>query len=514
MKSKLLLIDDEEGIRKVLGITLRDAGYDVFIAIDGERGMELFTQEAPPIVLTDIKMPGLDGMEVLKRIKALSPDTEVIMITGHGEMELAIKSLQLEASDFITKPIHDEALFISLRRAEEKLAWKRLAQRYNDDLKARVQEATGELKKSYAFQDKLLQSSMDSIIGTDHTGKIILFNPSAQNLTGYPLEEIKDPAGFLKQVVPEWSAFMVRNLEGLSPAETPCLVTQGRLFSKSGETIPVRLSGTLLFEKNQLVGTVCYLQDLREINRLQRELLRSERLAATGQTVAGLAHAIKNILGGLKGGRFMVNKGFELNEMKYLREGWDMVERNIEKISGLTRDLLNFCKDRDPEREPVNPNVLIRETVDLFRAQAEQSGVRLSPDLDETIGETELDPRGIQEVLTNLVGNALDACTLGEAAIPNPEVTIRSSNLPESRILLEVRDNGMGMDPETKRKIFNIFFSTKGSRGTGLGLLLSQKIVQEHGGEIKVVSDPGKGSTFQVVLPIRTGSQAKEDSLP
>jgi len=209
----------------------------------------------------------------------------------------------------------------------------------------------------------------------------------------------------------------------------------------------------------------------------------------------------------------MVNKGFELNEMKYLKEGWDMVERNIEKISGLTRDLLNFCKDRDPERELANPNALIRETVDLFRTQAEQSGVRLSLDLDEQIGAVELDPRGIQEVLTNLVGNALDACTLGEAAIPNPEVTIRSSLLPEASILLEVKDNGLGMDKEIRKKLFTIFFSTKGSRGTGLGLLLSQKIVQEHGGEIKVHSEPLKGSTFQVVLPVRTGSQPKGDSV-
>ncbi|MFH0787212.1 MAG: response regulator, partial [Pseudomonadota bacterium] len=294
MKPKCLVIDDEEGIRKVLGITLRDAGYEVILAANGEIGMDLFQRQNPEIVLTDIKMPGLDGMAVLQRIKSISPDTEVIIITGHGEMELAIQSLQLNASDFITKPIHDEALFISLKRAEEKLAWKRLSKRYNEELKTQVKEATAELV------------------------------------------------------------------------------------------------------------------------RIQKELLQAERLAATGQTVAGLAHAIKNILGGLKGGRFMVNKGFELNEMKYLKDGWDMVERNIEKISGLTKDLLNFCRDRKPEQEPVNPNVLLREVYDLYRVQAEQQGVRLTLSLDETMGTVDLDPQGIQEVMTNLVGNAIDACTLGE----------------------------------------------------------------------------------------------------
>lgn len=381
MKTKLLLIDDEEGIRKILGLSLRDAGYEVITAADGKQGLEFFQQENPLIVLTDIKMPGLDGMEVLQRIKSISPDTEVIMITGHGEMDLAIKSLQLEASNFITKPIQDEALWEAIRRAEEKLAWKRLAKRYNEDLQIKVKEATD------------------------------------------------------------------------------------------------------------------------QVMRMQKELLQAERLAATGETVAGLAHAIKNILGGLKGGRYMVNQGFEGNDIKCLKDGWAMVERNIEKISGLTKDLLTFCRDRDPEREPVNPNDLIREIFNLFHIQCQQQGILLKLDLDEALGTVDLDPKGILEVLTNLTGNALDACTLGEPTVQKSEITIRSSRLPDKKILLEVKDNGMGIDPEVGQKIFNIFFSTKGSRGTGLGLLLSRKIVEEHGGEIRFDSEPMKGSVFQVILP-------------
>jgi signal transduction histidine kinase len=389
MKPKLLLIDDEEGIRKVLGLSLRDAGYEVLLAADGEQGLELFQKESPKIVLTDIKMPGLDGMEVLRRIKSLSSDTEVIVITGHGEIELAIEALQCEASDFITKPIHDEALFIALRRAKEKLAWKSLARKYNEDLEARVREATGELM------------------------------------------------------------------------------------------------------------------------RMQKELVRSERLAATGQTVAGLAHAIKNILGGLKGGRYMVNQGFALNEMKYLKDGWDMVERNIEKVVGLTRDLLNYCREREPDRKRVNPNDLVREVYTLYQEQAKQKRIQMTLDLDPEIGPADLDPQGIQEVLNNLVMNAMDACSLGDGTVQDAEIRIKSRSLPEKRILLEVKDNGLGMDQETRQKIFNIFFSTKGSKGTGLGLLISQKIVQEHGGEICVDSEPRKGSVFQVILPAQALASPK-----
>jgi PAS domain S-box-containing protein len=503
MKPKILLIDDEEGIRKLLGISLRDAGYPLIIAIDGEHGLELFQEEHPEIVVTDIKMPGLDGIEVLKRVKYLSPDTEVIVITGHGEIELAIQSLQLDASDFITKPIHDEALFVALRRAEEKLAWRRALRRYNETLKAQVREATEELRKNYRFQEKLMQSALDGFMGTDGEGRVVLFNVAAQTLSGYSLEEVRSLPDPLPRLLPEWDDFMARTLPAQVAVDgrRACLVQRSFLVDKQGVHIPIRLSGTLLLEQDRIIGSICCLQDQREVDRLQKELLRSERLAATGQTVAGMAHAIKNILGGLKGGRFMVNKGLELNERRYLQDGWEMVERNIEKIAQFTMDLLTFCRGREPELEETDPNGLVREIFDLYREQAAQLGVALRLELADSLPRTVLDPKGLHQVLANLVSNALDACTLGDALPERPEIVLSTGTLPGEGLLLQVKDNGPGVSEEVRKKLFTIFFSTKGSRGTGLGLLLSQKIVQEHGGRIQVDSVPGAGAAFQVILP-------------
>ncbi|MCK4469878.1 MAG: response regulator, partial [Desulfobacterales bacterium] len=117
--SRLLLIDDEEGIRNILSLSLRRDGYQVLTAEEGGKGIEMFRQNLPLIVLTDIKMPGMDGIEVLKRVKEIDPDTEVIVITGHGDMEVAIQALQLGASDFITKPVGDAILSVALKRAEQ-----------------------------------------------------------------------------------------------------------------------------------------------------------------------------------------------------------------------------------------------------------------------------------------------------------------------------------------------------------------------------------------------------------
>ena len=200
------------------------------------------------------------------------------------------------------------------------------------------------------------------------------------------------------------------------------------------------------------------------MDRLQKELLRAERLAATGQTVAGMAHAIKNILGGLKGGRFMVNKGLEIKEMKYVQDGWAMVERNIEKISQLTLDLLAFCKERDPEWKIVQPNDLIREVLELYRDQAAERGVRLKVDLDETIAPLALDPREIFQVLANLVGNALDACTLGDYVPLEPETIIRSRSLPEEKICWKSGTTGWGCRRKSGKSCLP-FFSAPRVRG-------------------------------------------------
>jgi len=138
----LLLVDDEEGIRKILGITLADKGYDVSVAPNGEEALRIFKKVRPGIVLTDIKMPGMDGIELLKRIKAHDAETEVIMITGHGGIELAIKSLKFEATDYITKPINDDVLEFALKRARERITMREQMRAYTKKLENRVSEQT------------------------------------------------------------------------------------------------------------------------------------------------------------------------------------------------------------------------------------------------------------------------------------------------------------------------------------------------------------------------------------
>ena len=139
-KTKILIVDDEESLRTLLSISLSHKGFEVFTAEDGKKAIEIFRQESPPIVITDIKMPGIDGLELLRRIRRLDPDTRVIVITGHGDMESAVESLKLEASDFISKPVKEEALIVAIKRAQEVLWMKGKLREYTNKLELMVKE--------------------------------------------------------------------------------------------------------------------------------------------------------------------------------------------------------------------------------------------------------------------------------------------------------------------------------------------------------------------------------------
>jgi signal transduction histidine kinase len=368
----ILLVDDEEGIRKVLGIFLADMGYTVHAAEDAATALTIFKKVCPPIVITDIKMPGKDGISLLQEIKGINPETEVIMVTGHGDMELAIKSLKLNAADFVTKPIQNELLEIALLHAEEKISMRQQLSAYTENLELLVAEKT-------------------------------------------------------------------------------------------------------------------------------KELIASERMATIGQTVAGLSHAIKNIAGGLKGGGFVLEKGLSLDNKKYLMDGWQMIKGNVEKITHLSMDLLNYSKTADIQFSLCDPNQPVRDVLRLMTPLAEENSITLLTELDEGLKPFYFDPEGIQRCLLNFVVNAIDACI--DAKSPSSIVSIKTTFVDGWGVEYQVRDNGCGMDDDIQAKLFNEFFSTKGTRGTGLGLMITQKIIDTHHGEISVTSKKGEGTLLMMRLP-------------
>ena len=499
---KILLIDDEPDIVRVLGISLRADGYKVIPALSGAEGLEAFATHKPEIVITDIKMPGMDGIEVLEKIKDLDPNTEVIIITGHGDIDNTIEALKYGASDFINKPVRDDALSIALERAKEKLDIKRQLKDYTIDLEKKIDFATKELRRQTNFQTKLIRSSNDGIVATGRDLNIIIYNPGAERIFGYGQSEVIYKMSVSELFPPEIAAKFRNTINGKHDIKDfPWIETT--ITSKDDQTIPVRFSGTVLQEKNEEMGTVAFFQDLREIKRLEKELVQSERLAAIGQTIAGLAHGIKNILHGLKGGSYLVDIGINRNDTDKLKKGWDMIKRNVGRTSALVMDLLSYSKERKPEYEVCCPNKIASEVCELIRDKAIENKVEILAEFDDAIGDVSMDPNTVHESLLNLMSNAVDACLFDDNTDKSWRVGIKTTREKENFIKFEVSDNGVGMDEEVLRQLFTSFFSTKGHRGTGLGLLVTRKLIEEHNGTIDVNSQLGKGTVFTVRLPYR-----------
>ena len=500
--TRILLIDDEPDLLRVLARSLKADGHEVATALNGPDGLAAFEGQHPAIVITDIKMPGMSGIEVLKRIKEREPDAEVIIITGHGDMDNAVEALHFGASDFITKPFRGETLAIGIRRAEEKIDLRRRLKEYTLDLENKIEKSTRELRRRSNFLTKVIRSSNDGVVATDEELRIVVFNPGAERIFGFLQEDVIH-SRYLSDLLPQ---DLVESFQLAMSAERAFKELPWRevmIVSKNGESIPVMFSGSVLVEEAKKLGTVAFLQDLREIKRLQRELVHSERLAAIGQTVAGLAHGIKNILHGLKGGSYLVEVGITKKNDEKLRKGWDMIKRGIERTSNLVLDLLSYSKERQPQFEKCSPNSIAAEVCDLVRERAQQEHTKLVCDFDPAIGPVLMDPHTIHTVLLNLLSNAMDACLFDEDTGKRWQVAVRTTAEANQMIRFEVSDNGTGMSDEVQAKMFTSFYSTKGHRGTGLGLLVTHKLIEEHGGRIKVETRLGRGTIVTVWLPYR-----------
>ncbi|WP_336522274.1 ATP-binding protein [Planctellipticum variicoloris] len=235
-----------------------------------------------------------------------------------------------------------------------------------------------------------------------------------------------------------------------------------------------------------------------ENNRYQNAIVKAERLAAMGQTIATLSHHIKNILQGVRGGSYLIDLGLKDHNEDLVRKGWTIVEKNQNKIYHLVMDMLTFSKDRKPALQRVQLNDTVREIVELLQVRAGESHVELHWEPAGDLPDSTFDPEGIHRAVLNIVINAIDAAEGADHAM----VRIATGYDPNSDFLwVRVTDNGPGIPEEQRLRIFNIFESTKGARGTGLGLPVSQKILREHGGEITVESRLEEGTTFTLTWP-------------
>lgn len=348
------------------------------------------------------------------------------------------------------------------------------------------------LNFAHTFLETLVATSMDAIFAVDAEGKVSLFNNAAKGLFGIETKE-KLSREKLREMLP-------KGVFSLADASDQHVYLPDTVIrTRDGGSRPVRLVGNKLLMEDKSLGMAFSLQDLSEIKKLQNEKLEAERLAAVGQTVAGLAHGVKNLITALEGGKYMLTTGLNKGNVGRIQKGLEMLDRNIERIGLFVNTFLGFSRGREIKAVLNDPADISREVVGMYKSKAKKHGIILRHERVGVMQPAPIDYESMHECLTNLVGNAIDACIISDKQT-GLFVTVRVLE-EDDVILYEVVDNGCGMDYEIKQKVFTNFFTTKGLGGTGLGLLMTKKIVHEHGGRIEYDSEPGEGTVFRIRLP-------------
>jgi len=358
------------------------------------------------------------------------------------------------------------------------------------DLKA----CEDELRGAYEFQKSLIDGSLDGIFATDHTGNIVVFNKGAEKIFGYTNEEVLGKLHVAELYPPGIGEKVKNDLESPEFGGVGSLKDyEITILTKGGHEVPVWLSASVIRKDEDVIGSIVIFRDLTRRKELEEKVLRSERLATLGRGIAYITHEIKNPLMAIGGFARQVirSKNLDSKNKKKLR----LIVDEIARLETFLADVTSITKVSQPEKFMSNINALIDELHSLMRHELQDKNITVVKSVDPAIPEIFFDLQQIRQVLINLIKNGIEAMRDGG------ELTLQT-RLMDNWVEVVVADTGRGIVSEDLDRIFEPFFTSK-ERGTGLGLSISSRIVEDHGGTIRVEGGSEKGTRFVLRLPVR-----------
>jgi two-component system, NtrC family, sensor kinase len=507
IKWKIVLIDDEEGIRKVMTIALQDSGYSVLTADNGKTGIKLCKESMPQLVITDIKMPGMDGLQVLETLKKELPDIEVIVMTAFGDIETAIRTMQLDASDFVTKPINEDALALAIDRAKKRYLSKKQIQDYTSQLETGWSHATKELIKNFSFLNQIIESSMNGLIACGTDKKIKIFNSSMLKMLGYSKEEVINHK-YLKDLFADgeekrvFQALESERHGGVNKID----LMESALMDKKSIAIPIQVSASILFEEQHKNGILICVRDLRELRKIEQkmadqgQILHQDKMMSLGKLAASVVHEINNPLSGILNYlRLMakiINKGLNQDTTEKFSKYLDIATNETSRCSQIVSNLLTFSRKSSMSFDAVDVKELINRCILLSQHKLELQNITLSTRVDKAIPDIRIDANQIQQCIINLIFNAIDAMPNGG----NIDLAAQNDS-NNHKVNISVKDSGSGIDSKNLPHIFEPFFTTKEEGyGVGLGLSTVYGIMERHNGTVHAESSQIKGTIFTLTF--------------
>lgn len=516
---KILIVDDEPRMCESLRLLLSGRGYEISTANTGKEAMALMENQQFDLALLDIVIPDMDGHQLMDHISRTSPDTLVVVITGHASLDSAVNALRRGAYDYLRKPFEYEELLKTVQNALDQ-----------KQLRCEKEIINGKLEVTEERYRYLVENSPDIIYTLDADGNFSFISDAVERLLGYKPEELigKHYSTIIHeddQEKAKWFFNERRTGERASSGIELKLKARGR--EESYRTcdvhhLTVELKSTGMYDRpvddpqKKYLGTHGVARDVSDRKRLEAQLQQAQKMEAIGTLAGGIAHDFNNLLMAIQGYTSLMLLKTDASHPHY--EKLKNIEKYVQSGAELTKQLLGFARGGKYDVRPIDVNELIHQTSQMFGRTKKE--IVIHEDYEDDLWAVEADQGQLEQVLLNLYVNAWQAMPGGGELfletrnVTLDELSMRPYNIPPGRyVRIRVTDTGVGMDEKTQQRIFEPFFTTKKmGRGTGLGLASVYGIIKNHNGIIEVKSKKGQGTTFEIYLP--ASAKRLEEKVP
>jgi PAS domain S-box-containing protein len=492
----ILVVDDEIGIREGCKRALSEEGYLVDDAEDGQIGLQKVEQKSYDLILVDLMMPGIGGMDLIRKIHRLDPEIITVVITGNATIETAVEATKLGAYDYLPKPFSPEALSAVVKRGLEKRTLRLDAKKLYAERTQKMLELVNERSRLRT----IIGCMADGVLVANLEGRLVLWNASSVKML--------KSKGF--DIAGEPLEYYISN-KPLIAAIKEVLSSEDKDFTMVSREIPAQDQKIILMAKiapvrdedGKILGAVTVLRDITELKEINK---------IKSQFVSMVAHELRAPMAAIKGWLEVVLSGEaggdEEQQKKWLHRAMD----RSDSLLALVNDLLVINRMETGKlarkMEPIKLNDVISKIVDFLRPEAEKQKVSIEIPLTEDLPPIQADVKDMEKLFTNLISNAI------KYNRENGTVVIQGE-ADGGFVLYRIKDTGIGISSEHLSRIFDDFYRadderTKKITGTGLGLTIAKKIVNSHFGRIEVESEPEKGSQFSVYLPLEQRNNYEE----
>ena len=524
----LLTVDDESYIRQSIRAFFEDFGFTVFEAENGREGIEVFENKHPDLVLLDLRMPEMDGLQVLKILKEKAPEVPLVVASGTGNIKAVVEALHLGAWDYILKPIGDmSVLYHSVKKCLKESRLKKENRQYQERLEELVRERTSKLKQSESRYRAVFEYTGTAAIIVEHDDIISMVNSKFAEFAGLDQSEIADKKKWYDFVVDDDIDTMRNHIALKQDADITSDIPgqhEIRFKSANGSQKYVYASFGMIPGSDRMVVSLLDVTERKKAEKrwqsLEKQLRKSQKMEAIGTLAGGIAHDLNNILSPVLGYAGMIMQTSDRDSDVYRRS--EKILKAAMRAADLVNQVLSFNRQQEQEKKLIKIHPVAKEVLKLLEGSI-PSTISIVDEINSDCDSVEADPTQIHQVLMNLCTNAYHAMeeTGGTLTISLEQKTLTSSDIMEypnilgragEYLFIQVIDTGCGMNSDILERIFDPYFTTKEEgKGTGLGLATVYSIVKSCKGDIKVVSQQGQGTRFMVLLPVAGYQERKEN---